>query len=119
MSLDSGIGADHEFVVWYKFGGYVYPPAETVEAYKKIEAAYIALEAERRLIGEWHGNLVLYRMNSKQVNPDITPEQIAECVEDAKKRFPHSNYRTSWVSSNQGVVGVSVRMREILKELPR
>lgn len=105
------VGKDDLFVVNYEFGYYVEPTPAAKEAMARITKALSGIVDDVKLIREWSGNLVLYQMNTKRCNPTIDGAMREQCFKDIKESFPDAVYVDSWLSGNQGIAGLSVRMR--------
>ncbi len=103
---------DQFFTVTYTFGRFIEPTPEAKDAMRKIHEVYKSLEAERKLIAQWSGNLVLYGMNSKLDNPNIDGAAQERCFNDAKVAFEFATYVSSWFSRGTGgEIGLSIKMR--------
>ncbi len=109
--IGTGVGTDNLFVVNYEFGYYVEPTPAAKEAMARITKVLGGIVDDIKLIREWSGNLVLYQMNTKRCNPTIDGAMQEQCFKDAKESFPNAVYVDSWLSGNQGIAGLSVRLR--------
>jgi aspartate/methionine/tyrosine aminotransferase len=97
-------------VVVFRVGYMQHPPKAAEEAYARINRLVREAAQDLQAIREYHGNLVLYSMVAKTINPDITEHMKQEFREAAEAMYPEWRIATDWECQQSGIAGFSVQM---------
>lgn len=109
-------GDDGRPIVCFTFGRVVKPDKEALDAMKRIgEALCDVSQVDLAEIKKWHGNLVLYGMNARYENPEITDAEMDECKAATVAAFPACVVVGAWRNMNGGLIGVSVKIDRLPK----
>lgn len=113
VKYETTLVVGEEIIVCFKVGHYEYPGKEVQEAYSRISKAVKELQHDLHVIREFSGNLVLYSMVSKIVNPEITEAMRQEFRLAAEEMYPDWAPLSDWDSQMGGIAGFSVQMRNV------
>lgn len=101
---------DGALIVCFRVGYVEFPPKDVIAAFTKIKKLLSEVEDEITLVLGWQGSVSLYAPISRDVNPEMTNEQIEGFRAATIAAYPGYRIVDEWQNQMSGLDGYSIRI---------